>query len=92
MITLEQSIIIPDTICTQKIDDEMVLMDLASENYFGLDEIACSIWQVLERSNRLQETYDRLLELYDVQPEILKKDLLTFVETLAENGLLKYQE
>ena len=92
MITLNQTIIIPDTIFVQEIDSEMVLMDINSDNYYGLDEVGCSIWKVIEASHGLLESYNRLLEIYDVEPETLKKDLLTFVETLAQNGLIRYQK
>jgi len=92
MITLNQTIIIPDTILVQEIDSEMVLMDINSDSYYGLDEVGCSIWKVIEASHGLLESYNRLLEIYDVEPETLKKDLLTFVETLAQNGLIRYQK
>ena len=92
MMTLNQTIIIPDTIFVQEIDSEMVLMDINSDSYYGLDEVGCSIWKVIEASHGLLESYNRLLEIYDVEPETLKKDLLTFVETLAQNGLIRYQK
>ena len=37
-----------DTVFAQEVDDEMVLLDMNSENYFGLDTVDSDIWQLLQ--------------------------------------------
>ena len=89
---LKQKISFSDAVFAQEVDGEMVLLDMNSENYFGLDEIGCVIWQALQEHQSLQAVYDILLEDYDVEPEHLEKDLQIFVEQLKQAGLIEIQE
>ena len=86
--TLDQKITFADTVFAQEVDGEMVLLDMNSENYFGLDEVGTAIWQAMQEKKDLQEVYDAMLEQYDVEPEVLEKDLLDFVGKLTESGLV----
>ena len=73
---------------SQEIEGEIVLLDMASENYFGLDAIGSAIWNLLCDGNTLQETNDILLKHYDVSPEQLRGDLEAFVDRLLQSGLV----
>jgi len=71
----------------------MVLLDMNTENYFGLDEVGTAIWQAIEENNgELVKVLEVLLEQYDVEEDVLKKDLLVFVDRLVESGLVKVDE
>lgn len=87
-----QKIIFVDTVFAQEVDGEMVLLDMKSENYFGLDEVGTAIWQAMRDKEKLQEVLDVLLEQYEVEPEVLEKDLSDFVGKLLENGLVEVKE
>ena len=83
-------IAVADSVFSQMVDDEIVLLDMASENYFGLDSVATDIWQLLQDGKTLQETVDALRNMYEVDLDILKKDLETFVETLINKKLASF--
>ena len=89
---LNQKITFADTVFAQVVDDEMVLLDMESENYFGLDEVGTSIWQAMQEKETLQEVFDALLEQYDVEAEVLERDLIDFVNKLVESGLVEVKE
>jgi len=89
---LDQKITFADTVFAQEVDGEMVLLDMNSENYFGLDEVGTSIWQAMQEKENLKEVFEILLEQYEVEEDILKNDLITFVEKLEESGLVKVVE
>jgi len=89
---LNQKIIFTDTVFAQEVDGEMVLLDMNSENYFGLDEVGTAIWQAMQEKESLQEVYETLLEQYEVEAEVLQKDLLDFMEKLVESGLVEVEE
>jgi len=89
---LNQKIIFSDTVFAQEVDGEMVLLDMESENYFGLDEVGTAIWQAIQEYGNLQDVFDILLEQYDVEEEVLEKDLSDFVEKLVESGLVEVKE
>jgi len=84
---LNQKIIFSDTVFAQEVDGEMVLLDMNSENYFGLDEVGTAIWQAMQESGSLEKVYHAMLEQYEVEPEVLQKDLLEFAQKLSDSGL-----
>jgi ornithine carbamoyltransferase len=84
---LNQKITFSETVFAQEVDGEMVLLDMNSENYFGLDEVGTAIWQAMQESGSLEEVYRAMLEQYEVEPEVLEKDLLDFVQKLNDSGL-----
>jgi len=86
---LNQAVTFSDKVFAQEVDGEMVLLDMNSENYFGLNEIGTDIWQAMQEKRFLQNVYESLLEQYEVEPEVLEKDLLDFVKKLQESGLVK---
>ncbi len=88
----KQKISLSDTVFAQEVDGEMVLLDMNSENYFGLDEVGCSIWQAMQDKENLGEIYESMLAEYDVEPERLESDLLEFIERLKNAGLLKIEK
>lgn len=89
--SLKKKITFADTVFAQEVDGEMVLLDMESENYFGLDEVGTVIWQAIQEKEFLQEVIEMLLEQYEVTPEVLEKDLMVFVENLQKNGLVKLE-
>ena len=89
---LDQKVIFAETVFAQEVDGEMVLLDMESENYFGLDEVGTSIWQAMQEKETLKEVFESLLEQYDVEAEVLEKDLSEFVEKLLESGLVEVKE
>lgn len=85
---MNQKIIVSQLVFAQMVDNEMVLLDMNSEHYFGLDEIGTAIWQAMQESENMNQVFARLLEQYDVESDILKKDLMDFVQKLQEDGLI----
>jgi ornithine carbamoyltransferase len=69
----------------------MVLLDMNSENYFGLDAVGTDIWQAMQEKGTLQDVLETLLAQYEVEEDVLRKDLLTFVEKLQESGLVQVE-
>ncbi len=90
--SFENKVRFSDTVFAQEVDGEMVLLDMNSENYFGLDEVGTSIWRAIEQENGdLAEVFGVLLDMYDVDEETLKKDLMIFVERLQDSGLVNLE-
>ncbi len=86
---LAKKITFADTVFAQEVDGEMVLLDMNSENYFGLDAVGTDIWQAMQENESLTDVLAVLLDQYEVEEEVLKKDLLDFVEKLQESGLIE---
>ncbi len=86
---LNQKLTFSATVFAQEVDGEMVLLDMESENYFGLDEVGTAIWQTMQERETLQEVFEALVEKYEVEAEVLEKDLSDFVGKLLESGLVE---
>ena len=68
---------------------ELMMMDLESGNYFGLDSIGARIWELVAQPIKIRDICARLVAEYDVDPEACKTDVLGFLEKLAKNGIVK---
>ena len=87
--TLAQRVTRSDEVLFQEVGGEAVLLDLASEQYFGLDPVGTRIWALLGEDDRLQHVHDVLCQEYDAAPECIGDDLLALIDRLAEAGLVK---
>jgi len=88
---LNTKVTFADTVFAQEVDGEMVLLDMNSENYFGLDSVGSDIWQAMQEHASLTDVFAVLLREYDVEEELLKKDLLAFTEKLQKSGLVEVE-
>ncbi len=80
-----------DDVLFQEVGGESVLLNLASESYFGLDPIGTRIWVLLGEDGSLQRAFDILADEYEVEPAQLEADLLDLVQKLAEAGLVQVE-
>ena len=71
------------------LDQESVLLNLETEQYFGLDETGTRMWQLVTTSPNIDAAYQELLAEYDVQPETLRENLTELLGHLVEHGLLQ---
>ena len=88
---LNQTITLSPEVISQEVSGETVLLDLESENYFGLDEVGTRIWQLIKESGDLRAIYDTLLAEYEVEEEQLHTDLEALLGEIAGLGLVKME-
>jgi len=72
----------------QELKGEAVLLDLKAERYYGLDDIAMRMWQLVSESGDVMAARARLLEEFEVEPEILDRDLASQIAQWVEAGLV----
>lgn len=89
---LNQNISLSPDVISQEVSGETVLLDLESENYFGLDEVGTRIWQLIKETNDLQAIYSTLLEEYDVSEDRLQQDLDTLLAEITGLGLVTLEQ
>jgi hypothetical protein len=89
---LNQNVTLSPEVISQEVSGETVLLDLESENYFGLDEVGTRIWQLMKETNDLQAIYQTLLAEYDVSEERLQQDLDTLLGEIAGLGLVTLEQ
>ena len=79
---------VPDDVLISNLQEESVILNLDSERYYGLDSVGARMLSVLTTSNSIEAAYQRLAAEFDVDGEVLRKDLLELVENLIAQGLL----
>ena len=88
-LTLNDRVAVPEAVISRELDGETVVLNLETGVYFGLDGVGTDIWNALQKGGRIEDTFNALLQQYDVQAAALKDDLLRFVNQLASKGLLQ---
>lgn len=77
----------PDLV-TRQLGEEMVLLNLASGTYYGIDPCGARFIALIEEGKSLLEARDILLNIYDVDPAVLDADLNALLETLSSHGVI----
>ena len=72
-----------------ELDRELIVLDLNSESYFGLDGVGASIWKRLEVPQTFLSLYKALLEDYEIEADQCWTDLLLFLQELAAGNLIE---
>ena len=78
-----------DDVLFQEVGDEAVLLNLASERYFGLDPSVRGSGPCFAEDPRLQQAFDTLCAEYESNRPRLETDLLDLVGQLAEAKLVQ---
>ena len=85
---IKSKVILSNNVFAQEIDDETIILDAITQEYFSLNEIGKVIWSLLSENKNLEEIKAQMLEMYEVPEEQLEKDLLNFFQALATKGLI----
>lgn len=78
-----------DDLLSSEMDDEIVMMNLESNNYYGLNKIGKDIWECLEEELTFNDLCNKLVSKYDVSLEQCKKDVTPFLEKLKESNIIE---
>jgi hypothetical protein len=79
----------PAHVLVRYLDKESVLLNLETEQYFGLDETGTRMWQLITASPCIDSAYQELLAEFDVEPELLRANLTDLLSRLVDSGLLQ---
>ena len=86
------SITAPSDVLTQELpDDETIFLNLATEEYFGLDSVGTAMYRALVECGTFEAARQRLQLEFDVDPTRLRRDLRQLMTTLIERGLLEHR-
>ena len=85
---LNTRLIAPSHVLSRHVGEEIVLLDLKSGIYFGLDGVGKLIWEFVSEGNSLDEIVARIVAEYEVAEATARKDVVDFAGNLVERGLL----
>jgi len=76
----------------REFDGELVLLDLARGDYYGLDAIGARLWHGLVAGRTVADIAAEIAPDYDVEPEVLRRDLVALLVELGDKGLVEADE
>ena len=89
--TLDQKITISPHAFLQIIDDEAVILNSETNQFFALNSVGQLIWEKLQISSNLNTIFIELQRLYDISPYKLSLDILIFIQQLNKIGVINYK-
>ncbi len=80
---------VPPHVLVRFLEQESVLLNLETEQYFGLDKTGTRMWQLVTAAQSIDAAYRELLVEFDAEPELLRSDLTELLGRLLDHGLLQ---
>lgn len=80
---------IPSHILFREIDGEAVILNPGTGVYYGLDPVGTRIWRLMQQHKSLSKVYAHLIDEYEVDESLCKKDVLKLADNLLKNGLIE---
>ena len=73
---------------TADMNGSAVMMDIMTGKYYNLGQVGGRIWEILEEPMTVAALVEKLTDEYDVSAAQCRSDILPFLDTLLERGLL----
>lgn len=70
-------------------DGEAVILNLVSEKYYGLNDVAARIWGLIQRPTTVGAIRDALVAEFEVTADRLDQDLAAWLTEMAAEGLVE---
>ena len=87
MIKIETS-----SVCSSRLDDETLILNLDSGFHYTLDAVATDMWELLVKTGDPQQVVARISDQYDVPPEVVSADLKDLLSQLEAEGIIQTLE
>lgn len=75
-------------VLTREVGDELVLMSLTTDAYYGLTGVARRAWELFAAGSNLGEAAEQIAKEYAVPVEKVLADLVALVDDLVAEGLV----
>lgn len=70
-------------------DHEIVVLNIARNNYIGLDEIGGRIWELLKTPLQVNELCRQLSQEYEASVERIEAGVLPFLADMESEGMIQ---
>src|SRR5262245_38859727 len=87
-LTVHSRVVVPESVIAREVAGETVLLDLDSGTYFGLDPTATDLWRAIAAGGSLGDALATVERVYEVDPAVLRDDLLRLIEQMLRRRLL----
>ncbi|CUV66443.1 conserved hypothetical protein [Sulfurovum sp. enrichment culture clone C5] len=88
MLTTDKIIIRSTDVMASEMEDDLVMMSMENNSYYGLNKIGRDVWELLESEQTIKTLCAKLMEKYDADLHTCQKDVLAFITKLEKAGLV----
>lgn len=78
-----------EVVCSSKVDDETLILNLDTGFYYTLDSLGGEIWERLLEKQDEQQIVSAIADNYKAPSERIKKDFHELVGELEKEGLIQ---
>lgn len=76
-------------IVQSKMGEEVVMLDMDSGFYFGLNSVASVIWGMLANEIGFEKLIDQLMAQFDVERALCEADTLELLDQMLEKNIIR---
>jgi Coenzyme PQQ synthesis protein D (PqqD) len=69
--------------------NQVVVLDTINNEYFGLENVAAKIWQLLETPKSIEHICQEVMLEFEVEFDDISPDVVEFLEKLHAQGLIQ---
>ena len=88
-LTAESLISVHPEQLSSDLDGETILLQMNSGLYYGLNEIGAVIWEMIQTPQQFKDIQNKLLETYEVTPEVCELEVTKLISELYEARLVE---
>ncbi|MBI4500159.1 MAG: PqqD family protein [Gemmatimonadetes bacterium] len=85
------TVVAAESLLSSRFDEELVILNLESGIYYGLEQVGARIWDLIKRPVRVGSIRDTLVSEYQVDPGRCERDLQALLKDLAAKGLVRIE-
>ncbi|PON12443.1 PqqD family protein [Candidatus Entotheonella serta] len=88
-IDLQTRVVQVDDVLSSQVDDDLVLMSIENDQYYGMDSVSRRIWELVAEPRVVADVCDQLLSEYRVEPDTCQREVVTYIQQLADEQLVR---
>ena len=89
-LTLRDRAVAAEAVVSRDLDGEMVLLNLDTGIYFGLDEVGSEMWRAMQAGASLADAAATVQAGFDASADDVRDDLLRLANQMLAKGLLRH--
>ena len=92
MLTLNAIIQREPEVIAAEVDQDLIMVSIATGSYYGLSDVSREIWDAIERPKRISDLVDALTANYQIDSSSCEAQTLSFLQALLDEGLLRVED
>lgn len=91
-LSIESIVTVNKNVVSCDLDGEAAMLNMDDGVYYGLNEVGATIWNLIQKPQRVNKILDKLLEEYEVEKDQCNDDLFVLLNELLNKGLIEIKE